>query len=768
MGIWRRIEERLFSPAVSERSDNSCFEEGSRAARTLTLTILTVVAVASWAVADAAAQPMTLRYQLKPGDHLVYRERLVREVVSQESATQTRTEWITHVLVVEPGLGHFVVGFQRNRTSAELLLYSEKGRDRTRAERPAFDERMRGRRPSFAETNGLGPAGSATLPWSVAREWRSSLLPGPREIEPVPHNAITIGAAWTGTGPLPFRMGAARCKDRTDADCVLLEGTADVGRLQIWFSREHGIASKISLDTDYPTPLGAHQHEQLTFEIVERRRGESLEQWLETADLREGALAALQIAPTLPVPADRFYRLLAVDDPEVQRGTLAVAWRRGLDPPPADVLSRLLGSENPRVRTLATLLAGRVATPAGLALVERAGKDADWFVRAASTRAGGDVASLGRPDATGAGVQVGRGCEAKVEQWRRERSTGWQPVGATLRAMTAEGFEGWPYVVRVPDDYTGDRPVPLVVYLSGGPGYAIQAAQLTDSTFADTGYLVVFPHAGGMWWEGRPRQMVRALLDQVMRRFNVDGNRVFLAGFSNGGTGALYYAMLWPDYFAAVVPSMAAAVGDAATRGAFPSALASIPVLLLHGAKDSIIPASESRENQKRLERAGRAAPLEVALLEGRDHDIWLGADQGRTLRFLAGRERDPFPRALTIEMADLTYPRHYWVEIVAKERGVARVEARVASDDTIDITTRNVRRLRLLLRPELLPWSGPLVVRLNGREVFRSLLAEDCELFARSLVERSDSGIAYSAAIDLDVTRPSPQPDSQAGRRTR
>ena len=716
--------------------------------------VLAVAGIVCCAVVNGAPQPMTLHYQLRPGDHLVYRERLVRGVVSQQSATDTRIEWNTHVLVLEPAPGRFIVGFQRNRSSSELLRFREGGRDRTAAERVAFDERMRRSRASFAEANSLDATGSAALPWSVVREWGGSLLPWPREIEPVPDDAISVGATWTDPGPLSFRMSASRCDDPADADCVLLKGTSDVGRLEVWFSRERGIASKISLDTGYPRPLGARQHDQLAFELVEHRRGESLEQWLEAADVREAAVAALQIGAAPSVSAGRLYRLLQVDDPELQRQALSAAWRRRLSPPAPEVLLRLLDSGNPRVRTLATLLAGRVATPAGFAVVARAQRDADPFVRAASAAARArDDASPGRSGAAGSSPEAGCPCAAVLEQWHRQRPAEWHPAGPTLRAMTAEGFQGSPYVVRVPDDYTGDRPVPLVVYLSGGPGYAIQATQLTEAAFADTGYLVVFPHARGMWWEEGQRQMVRALLDEVMRRFSVDGNRVFLAGFSNGGTGSLYYGMLWPDRFAAVVPTMAAEVGEV-VDGVFPSALSTVPVLLVHGTKDPIIPASATMQNRKRLEQAGRTATLEVALLDGRSHDIWPGADEGRSLAFLAGRERDPFPRALTVEMADLAYPRRYWVEIVEKDRGIARIEARVATDNTVEIATRHVRRLRLLLRPELLPRTAPLIVRLNSREVFRGEVVEDCRLFARSVAERPDPAMAYSAQIDLDVTR--------------
>ena len=39
---------------------------------------------------------------------------------------------------------------------------------------------------------------------------------------------------------------------------------------------------------------------------------------------------------------------------------------------------------------------------------------------------------------------------------------------------------------------------------------------------------------------------MRALRD-VFNEFNVDRDRVYIAGFSNGGTGALYMAARWPN-----------------------------------------------------------------------------------------------------------------------------------------------------------------------------------------------------------------------------
>ena len=46
--------------------------------------------------------------------------------------------------------------------------------------------------------------------------------------------------------------------------------------------------------------------------------------------------------------------------------------------------------------------------------------------------------------------------------------------------------------------------------------------------------------------------------DEVLAEVNVDPRRVLLSGFSNGGTGALLYATLQPDRFAAVASLMGA------------------------------------------------------------------------------------------------------------------------------------------------------------------------------------------------------------------
>ncbi len=79
-------------------------------------------------------------------------------------------------------------------------------------------------------------------------------------------------------------------------------------------------------------------------------------------------------------------------------------------------------------------------------------------------------------------------------------------------------------------------------------------------------------------------------------------------------------------------------------------------------------------------------------------------------------------------------------------------MEGTSGADGTVTVTTRNVRRLSLLLRPELVSLSRPVRVVLNGREVFNATLTESCTLFEQSLRRVADPYPGWSAEIPLDV----------------
>src|SRR5262249_16552695 len=109
-----------------------------------------------------------------------------------------------------------------------------------------------------------------------------------------------------------------------------------------------------------------------------------------------------------------------------------------------------------------------------------------------------------------------------------------------------------PYVLRIPLAYSHDRPSPLLIYLSGSSGLAMDGVNTAEDVVSSTGYLVLYPHAADHWWKPEVARRFDAVLQQVFERYNVDRDRVYIAGFSNGGTGALYMADFWPPPLAAL------------------------------------------------------------------------------------------------------------------------------------------------------------------------------------------------------------------------
>lgn len=231
-------------------------------------------------------------------------------------------------------------------------------------------------------------------------------------------------------------------------------------------------------------------------------------------------------------------------------------------------------------------------------------------------------------------------------------STGAGAIGRTTAGSTFEEctFQGDARALRyrlyVPADVTGG--MPLIVMLHGCTQSPEDFARGTAmNRLADEfGFLVAYPqqtraantHKCWNWFKPGDQQRDRgepALLAgvtrQVVRAYDVDPTRVYIAGLSAGGAAAAIMAAEYPDLYAAVGIHSGLACGAAKD---LPTALAAmkrgggaasakrthrgfVPSIIFHGERDTTVHEVNSHEIAAAAARA-RGVSLDVRIEEGR------------------------------------------------------------------------------------------------------------------------------------------------------
>ena len=153
------------------------------------------------------------------------------------------------------------------------------------------------------------------------------------------------------------------------------------------------------------------------------------------------------------------------------------------------------------------------------------------------------------------------------------------------------------FLVHIPVGYEPGTPVPLVFNLHGAGSNAM-AQESVSRLFrkADQeGFVVVAPQASepGRVWLGvyldelgdPDMEFLSALLNELQQQLDLDPNRIYATGLSNGGTMANRLGCDLPEFFAAIAPVAGAHSGLHLCEVSEP-----VSVLAIHGTDDLMIP----------------------------------------------------------------------------------------------------------------------------------------------------------------------------------
>jgi pimeloyl-ACP methyl ester carboxylesterase len=187
----------------------------------------------------------------------------------------------------------------------------------------------------------------------------------------------------------------------------------------------------------------------------------------------------------------------------------------------------------------------------------------------------------------------------------------------SFKALTFKGQNGdaLSYRFLTPEGYDSTKHYPLLLSLHGGAGYGTdnikqlaswEIEKLTEPhNRKKYPVFIVAPQImHGSAWGGVTRLVTRDtivfdLLNALKTEYNIDPDRVYVAGHSLGGYGTWHFIETRPDEFAAAIPLSGA--GDPALA----KNMVNVPIWAFHGETDRNVPVEGSRDVINAIRQAG-------------------------------------------------------------------------------------------------------------------------------------------------------------------
>jgi len=216
----------------------------------------------------------------------------------------------------------------------------------------------------------------------------------------------------------------------------------------------------------------------------------------------------------------------------------------------------------------------------------------------------------------------------------------YRQTGEQYRSYDFPGTgESIPYRLYVPENWTPDQSLPVLITLRAGPSINNNHRNNNDLVLQarERGYIVISPlgyrgyaqpyygspypvdrPAGpstpGAGWTGeedaRAEQDVINVLHLVAEEYNADTSRIFVHGQNPSGSSAFHFAAKYPDAISAIIASAGPIVTD---NYPFQNLVGKVAVIMVHGTADT----ANTREASMRVTRE-----LQEHGIEAQFHDV--------------------------------------------------------------------------------------------------------------------------------------------------
>ena len=353
------------------------------------------------------------------------------------------------------------------------------------------------------------------------------------------------------------------------------------------------------------------------------------------------------------------------------------------------------------------------------------------------------------------------------------------------------------YELIVPETYDPDRRYQVRVQLHGG----VMMRETGDPRGrggrggrgnaplegAEQIYVLPVGWREAPWWSRPQLENLDAILDTVKRTYNVDENRVVLSGVSDGATGLYYVAMRDTTPFASFLPLngfLMVLANDQLMVDAelFPTNLLNKPFFIVNGGQDPLYPIRNVQPFVDHLRDSGVAVDYHPRPEAGHNTAWWPEMKEPFEA-FVRSHPRDPYPAKMTWEASVHDVPsRAHWL-VIDRLRPPTAAEAPMTPDlnefsgaganhgkelfkrgpasgrvdlvrrgNSVEVKTRGVAELTLLLSPDVFDFAQPIVVTANGHVVSDRRIEPSVATLAKWAARDNDRTMLFGAELHVAV----------------
>jgi dienelactone hydrolase len=377
--------------------------------------------------------------------------------------------------------------------------------------------------------------------------------------------------------------------------------------------------------------------------------------------------------------------------------------------------------------------------------------------------------------------EIPEGSSAEVIElvWQAARKN-WKKIPLERGKLVLESPYGkaWAYV-------TGSgKNEPLILGLHGG-GEDAGSADEPRGTWQHKGALGIYPQGIKLvhdtWNTVHGERFLLSLIEIAKLQFEVDPDRVYVAGFSMGGTGSWFMAGRHPDLFAGASPCAGVFMASPKSQLAKKEQILAIQHGLVPNVRDLALWYFIGEEDDHcfpgtylyaadMLERLRKDDPegwqgVHFKTYPGLRHEFPKGEPEG-ALKFLFEQERQRAPATLVWEYAKVQSPEpdaedkvtridthaFYWLRCKEPQdrQWIRATRAKNAIELVCRGTAGGAKGLTICLDASLIDPAQDVVVTLAGAEVYRGKPKPDFWTILECMDERVERSMVFDRRIEL------------------